>query len=592
MIINYTGAVNKDALSDWPQVDKTPRIPLDAWTVGELKFQSKKYYLFVEPTTGLAILTQTLDPAEFFRNLAYWVRFLVGSPTLTEEYVANLSSSPVVVQKAQQLDFRLAQAKQFIRQEADKVMEMSADLEVIDGQIRELYTLQFMLVKMFGDEDVIYELDRHYGVAPQAPKGHPQYANLAHSFKDPRLWQKHLGQWLDEVAPQVLDGFDDNDQKMEDEFVDYAAKQWVAEDLAREVIQAAQTSDGDRLEAITQSESRFARAYYWLTNGMGHDKETMRTIKILIDFLIHTGTIRQSDGKKIKADLDRYTPINDPNVVNRTLLPAGQGPAKVDLIAVMKMALKSGNLSAGELTATKKLLQFMLDHPGLADQLYTDEPMSPEVAKELDRLLQRATEAKLAGGKTIMEPTAGPTTYTIRAELIGYQPATWRRFVISGAINLDELAQAVMLMFNANFSHLYGVENPQRKESYASDPERQMGMGLNHNDDWASNHTLSELVEDDQLVVNYDFGDSWGFELTIQKIERGKQVSAPEVLAAKGLGIIDDIGGVWGLSEYAEAYRAKDKQALADYKDWMGKLIDPDKVDVKAINKELKQFGR
>lgn len=65
-----------------------------------------------------------------------------------------------------------------------------------------------------------------------------------------------------------------------------------------------------------------------------------------------------------------------------------------------------------------------------------------------------------------------------------------------------------------------------------------------------------DLEIDDKLYFAYDFGDSWEFQLKLEKILDPKDVNAPHiprVVTGKCFGILEDIGGVYAMKEFIEA---------------------------------------
>lgn len=64
------------------------------------------------------------------------------------------------------------------------------------------------------------------------------------------------------------------------------------------------------------------------------------------------------------------------------------------------------------------------------------------------------------------------------------------------------------------------------------------------------------LEVDDKLYFAYDFGDNWEFQLKLEKILDPEEVNdphIPRVITGKCFGIIEDVGGVFGLEEFIEA---------------------------------------
>ena len=60
-----------------------------------------------------------------------------------------------------------------------------------------------------------------------------------------------------------------------------------------------------------------------------------------------------------------------------------------------------------------------------------------------------------------------------------------------------------------------------------------------------------KLVKGDKFKIIYDFGDYWEFLITVSKEEKteDKDIAKFKVIDGKGLGIVEDCGGIWGLAE-------------------------------------------
>ena len=68
-------------------------------------------------------------------------------------------------------------------------------------------------------------------------------------------------------------------------------------------------------------------------------------------------------------------------------------------------------------------------------------------------------------------------------------------------------------------------------------------------------HWLGEFNPGDEFVLEYDFGDSWTFTITVEKettLRRLQNNRHAYLLDGYGSGIIEDIGGTSGLMQAAE----------------------------------------
>lgn len=248
--------------------------------------------------------------------------------------------------------------------------------------------------------------------------------------------------------------------------------------------------------------------------------------------------------------------------------------------------------------------------------------------------------------------------YQFVTELMDFKPRTWRRIQISSKLNIEDLMDVMMIIYDCQMYHLYGIMLPKGENDYyrkrrenpdfrghitrndiyydgkmsisrfeLSEEEREdlryreeeikndrpdhgeFFDFQNENDNeyilgeifnsLVNNKVIdfdkakeaidkqkqdlvesvrpkisygdaSDLIETldlklgDKLYFTYDFGDNWEFKIKLEKILDPKEVKdphIPRVLTGKGQGILEDIGGTWGLREFLE-----EKDAIDDFK--------------------------
>ncbi|WEV43184.1 hypothetical protein OZX56_06465 [Lactobacillus sp. ESL0684] len=92
----------------------------------------------------------------------------------------------------------------------------------------------------------------------------------------------------------------------------------------------------------------------------------------------------------------------------------------------------------------------------------------------------------------------------------------------------------------------------------------------------------SGLKKDAELLLKYDFGDDWEVSIKVEKVEAiaNTDMLPTEIIKGKGYGIIEDIGGTWGLNDYQESY--EQGQVDPDIIDFLG----GEEVDLTEFNLE------
>ena len=216
--------------------------------------------------------------------------------------------------------------------------------------------------------------------------------------------------------------------------------------------------------------------------------------------------------------------------------------------------------------------------------------------------------------------------YRFYAELEDYSPKIWRRFEVNGSKTIAELGYTLMTLFEMQASHLfcltydYGAEI--LKDMRKRYPSEQLDIMLEKNDiadllkpwrfelpsDESCDNGTVKLRDAGQcrikditdnvpcrLTFEYDFGDSWLVNLTLEGCEKVEIHAGdlPRVLEGEGFGIIEDCGGAGGLAELAKAFKKKKGQQYKEYREWLGvDNLDLVAFDLDDMNFRLKKLPR
>ena len=120
-----------------------------------------------------------------------------------------------------------------------------------------------------------------------------------------------------------------------------------------------------------------------------------------------------------------------------------------------------------------------------------------------------------------IQPTAGKASaqvYQLKVVLIGSKPAIWRRLQVPGNANLGWLHSVLQVAMGWTNSHLHHFLT---SDARYSDPRQNEEMDFGENPDCDETKTkLTQAVPDEgaQFGYEYDFGDSWEHEITVEKI--------------------------------------------------------------------------
>ena len=217
--------------------------------------------------------------------------------------------------------------------------------------------------------------------------------------------------------------------------------------------------------------------------------------------------------------------------------------------------------------------------------------------------------------------------YQFYAELDDYSPKIWRRFEINGEKTMAELAYTVMIMFEMEGSHLYSLEHHRKDDvmetlqrDFPDDKIQNIFANKKFNPAFAD--VLYEMPNEDdiylgqtekvvdpttvklknanvnigaKLTLSYDFGDDWLVNLVLEDCKE-HEISLsllPRVLDGEGHGIVEDVGGTFGLERLAKTLADKNSEDYETMTEWLGTTdLDLEKFNLKATNSSLKKLLR
>lgn len=184
---------------------------------------------------------------------------------------------------------------------------------------------------------------------------------------------------------------------------------------------------------------------------------------------------------------------------------------------------------------------------------------------------------------------AGNDIYQIKVTLKGSKPPIWRRIEVAGNTRLDKLHMILQVTMGWWESHLHQFTVDQ---IYYGDVSPDY-------DDWGpelldeSKYRLNQLApgEGSKFVYEYDFGDGWEHVLLVEKIlppEKG--VHYPRCIKGKRACPPEDVGGIWGYTDFVEIIKDPKHPEHEDMLEWVGGSFDPEEFDLDAINGILQQL--
>jgi hypothetical protein len=207
------------------------------------------------------------------------------------------------------------------------------------------------------------------------------------------------------------------------------------------------------------------------------------------------------------------------------------------------------------------------------------------------------------------------SAYQLKVTLKGMRPPVWRRVVVPGRFDLEELHWVIQIAMGWTNSHLHQfVFKVPREAPRPSDMSRWMAgefairlsairgervfsdpsFELEDIEDEAK-VSLDELSlsERDKFRYEYDFGDGWDHDVLVEKIAPiERSATYPRCLAGRRRCPPEDCGGPWGYGEMLEALGDPAHERHREFVEWIGGDFDPERFDLAAVNAAMAAVTR
>ena len=179
------------------------------------------------------------------------------------------------------------------------------------------------------------------------------------------------------------------------------------------------------------------------------------------------------------------------------------------------------------------------------------------------------------------------TTLRLHISLLESPRPVWRRVVVSQALTLEGLHRVIQLLTQGWDYHLYFFTI--REAMYGEpDPEYDFEVRVAE----ATSLASLRLKKGEVLRYEYDFGDSWEWEIRVEGREQGERGRwTPWLVDGEGAGPPEDCGGITGFAHLLEALRDPDHEEHEDLRQWVGEDYDPDAFDLRAHRHALLLAG-
>ncbi len=171
----------------------------------------------------------------------------------------------------------------------------------------------------------------------------------------------------------------------------------------------------------------------------------------------------------------------------------------------------------------------------------------------------------------------------LRVELLEIRPPVWRRIEIRADTTFWALHVALQNALGWTDSHLHDFELPTRDTGgqtwigmpdFAGDDDRKIQTEYDERlDRWL--HHAGE-----RFFYNYDYGDGWRHEITIEAIEPASRGTRyPSCLAGERACPPEDVGGPYGYQEFLEALADPSHPEHESWRTWIGGDFEPERFE-------------
>lgn len=180
----------------------------------------------------------------------------------------------------------------------------------------------------------------------------------------------------------------------------------------------------------------------------------------------------------------------------------------------------------------------------------------------------------------------------LTVSLQGSDPLIWRTILVQKGTSFFELHHIIQIAMGWKNYHLFEFNLDGYRVGMIEESEE--GYGSNQLLD-AGKTLLTDIIslEKDNFHYNYDFGDYWVHEVTVdQLLPKEPNMVYPFCVNGQFNCPPEDCGGIGGFYNMLNVLQDKKHPDYKDMRTWIGKKYDPDVFDAVKVNKQLKQLKK
>jgi hypothetical protein len=182
--------------------------------------------------------------------------------------------------------------------------------------------------------------------------------------------------------------------------------------------------------------------------------------------------------------------------------------------------------------------------------------------------------------------------HQLKVVLLGSKPVIWRRLQVPGNAPLGWLhavLQTAMGWTNSHLHHFLTEDARYTDLRFVEDA----GLGGPPDRD-EQKARLSEIASQEgaSFGYEYDFGDSWEHEITVERIlpPGFGFAEAAHCLGGARACPPEDCGGIWGYAELLRVLKNPKHPEHRSMKDWLGRPFEAGAFDPAHINRWLRKL--
>jgi hypothetical protein len=175
------------------------------------------------------------------------------------------------------------------------------------------------------------------------------------------------------------------------------------------------------------------------------------------------------------------------------------------------------------------------------------------------------------------------TVYQLKVQLMGIQPEIWRRVLLSGRTTLDRVHRVIQVAMGWQNRHLHQFVSGER---IYGEPNPDFDNDWEPESDVAISALLSQPGQ--SLVYEYDFGDGWEHQVTLEQVLAGAgDRILPVCLDGQRACPPEDVGGPHGYERFLRAYLDSKHAEHGEMRDWAGEGFEPERFLIESVNSVL-----